>query len=311
MIPNVSIITPAYNRAHTLPRVWNSLCSQTEQNFQWIVVDDGSTDNTKEVISGFNDPRIVYVYQDNAGCNGARNRGDQEIKAEFVVYLDSDDEFFNTGSLTDMLHAIRATRPEIAWVSFTCVDEHGQKVSHLEVDQMEANYLDHVCRQKFWGELFNIYRSDVRAISSWPSYRGFQSLRHLRIARQRPTLMINRPARIYYRQHGDNLSSASATLSRAASMVEATTECIEEHKSAWLNHCPSQFGKYSFHKSVYLALSGPIYLALPSLFHALRYGKWDIRRKVVFLFLAGIVPLSLRKKLFLWRDTWRNRLARK
>jgi len=307
MIPNVSIITPTYNRAHTLPRVWNSLRNQTEQNFQWIVVDDGSTDNTKEVISGFNDLRIVYVYQENMGCNGARNRGEREIKAKFVVYLDSDDEFFDAGSLTDMLHEIRATRPEIAWVSFTCVDEFGQKVPHLEVERMEADYIDHVCEQKFWGEFFDIYRRDALSISGWPPYRGSLALRHWRIAKKRSTLIINRPARIYYRHGGDNLSTASSTLSRAASMAEATTELIEEHKSAWLSHCPCQLGKYNFCMAMYLVLSGSSYLALLGMRYALRYGGWDIRRKTIVLFFASLFPLRMRQKLFLWHQNWRKR----
>jgi glycosyltransferase involved in cell wall biosynthesis len=306
MMPNVSIITPTYNRAHLLPRAWNSLRSQTEQNFQWIIVDDGSSDNTRKVVDDFNDQRIKYVYQSNTGMHGARNRGEREIKAEFVIYLDSDDEFFDAGSLEDMLHEIKATRPEIAWVSFTCVDEYGQKVPYLEVDRMEAGYIDHVCEQKFQGEFFSILRSDSLSISSWPSYNGFSCLRHWRIAKQRPTLLINRPTRIYHQQ-GDNLSTASSALPRATSLAKAAAELIDEHKLAWLSHCPCQLGKYSFYLAMYLALSGSMHLVLPSLFQALRYGKWNIRRKALFLFIACMLPLKLRQKLFLQKYNWNNR----
>jgi hypothetical protein len=208
-----------------------------------------------------------------------------------------------------MLREIRAARPEIAWVSFTCVDEHGQKVPHLETDRMEADYIDHVCEQKFWGEFLYIQRSEVLTISSYPPYNGTESLRHWRIARQRPTLLINRPTRIYHQQ-GDNLSTALSALSRAESMAKSLIELIEEHKLTWLNHCPSQLGKYSFYLAMYLALSGSSFLVLPNLFPALRYGKWDIRRKTIFLFLICLFPLKLRQKLFLWRDDWRNRLKK-
>lgn len=308
-MPSVSIITPTYNRAHLLPRVWNSLCGQTEQNFQWIVVDDGSTDNTKEVVCDFNDPRIDYVcLPNNTGVNAARNRGEQEIKAEFVVYLDSDDEFFDATSLAEMMREIRETRPEIACVNFIHVDEYGQKVPHLEADRMEADYIDHVCEQKFWGDFFTIQRYDSLAISPWPPYRGFEGLRHWRIARQRPTLLINRVAGRVYRQK-DNLTLPQSAILHAASMAKAANELIDEHKSAWLNHCPSQFGKYSFWLAMYLVLSGSSYLALPSLFSALRYGKWSIRIKAVLLFLACIFPLNMRKKLFLLQKNMRNRMA--
>lgn len=301
MIPNVSIITPTYNRSHLLPRIWNSLSTQTEQNFQWIVVDDGSTDNTREVIDGFNDVRINYIYQNNTGVNGARNRGAKEIAAEFVIFLDSDDEFFDIRTLEDMLCEIKATHPEIARVSFTCVDEHGQKVSYLEADRMEADYIDHVCEQKFWGEFFSITRCDALSISSYPPYNGFEVLRHWRIAKQRPTLLINRPARIYHHQ-GDNLTSARSSLLRAASMAKASAEFIEDHRIAWLKHCPSQLGKYSFYQAMYIALSDKrLWLLLPSMWHAWRYGSWSIRRKAMLLLPVCIFPLSLRQKLFLWR----------
>jgi hypothetical protein len=118
--------------------------------------------------------------------------------------------------------------------------------------------------------------------------------------------MINRPARIYHHQ-GDNLTSASSALSRATSMAKATSQLIEEHKQAWLNHCPCQLGKYNFYLGMYLALSGSMRLVLPSLFQAFRYGKWIIRRKTLLLFLACMLPLKLRQKLFLWQHGWRNR----
>ena len=51
----LTVFTPTYNRAHTLPRLYQSLCSQTSQDFDWLVIDDGSTDETKELIGGFSD----------------------------------------------------------------------------------------------------------------------------------------------------------------------------------------------------------------------------------------------------------------
>ena len=64
MNPFVSVITPTYNRAHLLPHVSASLLKQTEERFHWIIVDDGSTDSTREVVQEFNDPHITYVRQE-------------------------------------------------------------------------------------------------------------------------------------------------------------------------------------------------------------------------------------------------------
>ena len=111
MKPAVSIITPSYNRVHTLPRCWASIASQTESNFQWILIDDGSSDGTREWVEGLGDARIVYHWQENRGMGPARNLGMQYATADYVTCLDSDDAFFAPTSLTEMLAAIKSSPP--------------------------------------------------------------------------------------------------------------------------------------------------------------------------------------------------------
>lgn len=92
--PIVSVIIPSYNRAATLPRAINSIFSQSIDNFEIIVVDDGSTDNTEEVIREYNDDRIRYIpHETNRGQGAARNTCLRNARGEFISYLDSDDEF--------------------------------------------------------------------------------------------------------------------------------------------------------------------------------------------------------------------------
>ena len=70
------VFTPTYNRSDTLPRVYDSLCSQTCKDFEWLVIDDGSTDNTKELIKSFiheNKFPIRYIYKDNGGLHTGYN----------------------------------------------------------------------------------------------------------------------------------------------------------------------------------------------------------------------------------------------
>ncbi len=87
----ISIIIPTFNRASFLRSSINSILNQTYQKFEIIVVDDGSTDNTKEVIKEF--PQIRYFYQKNAGVSQARNLGIKKAKYEYIAFLDSDDEW--------------------------------------------------------------------------------------------------------------------------------------------------------------------------------------------------------------------------
>lgn len=91
--PLVSIIIPCYNYGHLLNDAIKSVLNQTHSNWECIIVDDGSSDNTGEVVRRFssNDPRIIYIFQSNKGLAGARNTALKAAKGQFVQFLDADD----------------------------------------------------------------------------------------------------------------------------------------------------------------------------------------------------------------------------
>lgn len=90
----ISVITPTYNRAYILPQCYDSLKSQTSKDFEWIVVDDGSTDNTEEIVKGFIEDNVInitYIKQENGGKHRAHNTGVKAAHSILSVCLDSDD----------------------------------------------------------------------------------------------------------------------------------------------------------------------------------------------------------------------------
>jgi glycosyltransferase involved in cell wall biosynthesis len=86
-----SVIIPTFNRRGFLKKAVDSVLGQTFTGFKLIIVDDGSTDGTGELIKSYNDPRIEYTYQDNTGVSSARNKGLSMATGGFVAFLDSDD----------------------------------------------------------------------------------------------------------------------------------------------------------------------------------------------------------------------------
>lgn len=93
MIPTVSVIIPTYNRADMVDSAIQSVLDQTYADWELIVVDDGSQDNTAEVVAGYLDSRIRYIYQENRRLPGARNTGIRASRGEYIALLDSDDVF--------------------------------------------------------------------------------------------------------------------------------------------------------------------------------------------------------------------------
>ena len=99
----ISVIIPLYNKEAGIATALRSVLSQTFQDFEVIIVDDGCTDSSVAVVETFNDQRIRLIRQQNAGVSAARNRGIEEAKGEYVTFLDADDEW-----MPDFLAEIRA-----------------------------------------------------------------------------------------------------------------------------------------------------------------------------------------------------------
>jgi glycosyltransferase involved in cell wall biosynthesis len=90
-----SIIIPTYNRVKKIKKAVTSVLNQSVSCWELIIVDDGSTDKTKEYINSIRDNRIKYIYQDNKGPAASRNTGIRKAKGQYICFLDSDDEYFH------------------------------------------------------------------------------------------------------------------------------------------------------------------------------------------------------------------------
>ncbi|MDB2050469.1 glycosyltransferase family 2 protein, partial [Clostridium perfringens] len=91
----LTIFTPSYNRAYCLHKCYESLCKQSYKDFDWLIIDDGSTDNTKELVEKWctrnNGFSIRYIYKNNGGLHTAYNAAIENIETELSMCIDSDD----------------------------------------------------------------------------------------------------------------------------------------------------------------------------------------------------------------------------
>ncbi|MGH6888042.1 MAG: glycosyltransferase family 2 protein [Rhizomicrobium sp.] len=93
MTPHFTVVVPVFNRADRLGSALCSVLEQSEQDFEIVVVDDGSTDSPEQVVAALEDPRIAIFRQDNRGGGAARNAGIDRARGTFIAFLDSDDRF--------------------------------------------------------------------------------------------------------------------------------------------------------------------------------------------------------------------------
>lgn len=124
-LPTISVVMPTYNRAHLIERAVNSVLVQIGDGDELIIVDDGSTDDTSQVLSPYLD-RLKYIQIENLSAGCARNRGIAEAKGELVAFIDSDDEWMRGKIETQ--RQLFASLPEILFCfsNFASTDIHGK-----------------------------------------------------------------------------------------------------------------------------------------------------------------------------------------
>lgn len=171
----VTVFTPTYNRAYIIGKLYNSLCEQSCKDFEWLIVDDGSTDNTKELIEKFiadNKIRIKYIYKENGGKHTAINLGVKKAKGKLFFIVDSDDHLTN-----DAVEWIKKNSQEIindsryAGLSGLRITPDGNKIGGgTNFGMIDANAL--AIRNKYYvtGDLAEIYKTDILRQYPFPEY---------------------------------------------------------------------------------------------------------------------------------------------
>ena len=207
-MPVFTVFTPTYNRENLIHRVYDSLCAQTFRDFEWLVVDDGSTDGTRVIVEKWQKKShfpIRYIFQEHGHKKKAFHRGVQEAEGELFLPLDSDDvalphalEIFKH-YWTDI---IPERRGDFVGVCALCVDEKGQIVGDpFPQDIFESDTLECRHRYRVTGEKWGCLRTDILRQFPFPTeIIGFipEGVVWSAIAKHYKTLFINHTLRIYY-----------------------------------------------------------------------------------------------------------------
>lgn len=168
----ITVLTPTFNRESTLPRLAKSLNEQTDQDFEWLVIDDGSIDNTKAVVQRYEKDFVVpvrYFYKENGGKHSALNIGFEMALGEWVFIVDSDD-WLDRKCIETIKSNITKLDRQIGSLSFLKVFENGQVIGD-EYPKVLENYLDRI-KLGISGDKADVFRKDAISKFRFPTYSG-------------------------------------------------------------------------------------------------------------------------------------------
>ena len=305
-----SVITPTYNRAHTLERVYRSLQEQSFQDFEWVVVDDGSTDTTRTLVQGWQQQAsfpICYVWQPNQHKKTAFNNGVRHARGEWLVAIDSDDEL-DPNALYHMAGVWEQIPPDLRTrtvaITGLCMHPDGRVVGDLYPrDVMDVSSLDMTFRYHVRGEKFGCLRTDVLRQFPFPEdIHGFvpESLVWRAIARAGyMTRFVNQVFRVYHDEdrglsHDDVPDSGRHALGLWLLAHDTVAHCL-----GWFRYQPMAFFRAAIRYTRFSLHMRAQRVARPA---GRRLGCWGAR-----LLVAAMWPLGA---ILYLRDRLRDAVAR-
>lgn len=259
-----TVFTPTYNRSSTLPRVYESLKAQTFRDFEWLIVDDGSTDNTRQIVETWeteaNFP-IRYIHQTNQGKPAAYNRAVAEAEGELFLFIDSDDRCFPQALERLKYHwdSIPAEQREnFSAVTALCQDQHGRLCGEkFAQDVLDSDSIEMYMKGRMIGEKWGFQRTDVLREFPFPQLAGEkfvpESVVWLAISRKYRTRFVNEILRVYFindgaKDHLTQLGNTGVLWGRAFFYRQVLNDFID-----WLFRAPLvlyrsaiNFSRYSF-----------------------------------------------------------------
>jgi len=234
----ITVFTPIYNRRAILKRVYQSLSDQTFRDFEWLIIDDGSFDNTRGIVSAFEHDAtfpIRYYYQFNAGKHTAINKAVSLTDSKFFVIADSDDSF-KPESLEVFINEWTLIpenqREEYQGIICKCYDaSSGKNIGDFQGNRIDANELDAGFKLQFRFEKWSFFRIDVLREFLFPEPKEKlkfypETVVWQRMSRKYKTRYINVSLRAYYKDQENALTSDNNL--RYAENVYLWQHCIND-----------------------------------------------------------------------------------
>ena len=273
----LTVFTPSYNRAHTLPRTYHSLCIQTCQDFEWLVIDDGSTDNTQQLVETWikeNKIPIRYIYKENGGLFTGYNTAYANIHTELNVCIDSDD--YMPENAIELIINLWKEKGDKKYGGIIGLDfnikTHEPIGGFFPEKLNEIYYLELYVKGIHYGDVKSVLRTDIMKTVApqigFPGEKNFNPVyMQLQIDNDYPMLLLNQNlcwVDYQYQTGGDSMSKAifrqylnsprsfaklrllemtlkhSDWKNRLRSAIHYVSSCIISKDKYWLHNSPNK-----------------------------------------------------------------------
>lgn len=292
----LTVITPTYNRGNLLENCYNSLKNQVDLNFEWLIIDDGSTDNTKDVVDKFISENIVpirYIYKKNGGKHTALNIGFKEAKGELSLILDSDDTLTKDAvrSIWEVWDKSKNIN-DISSIVFLRRYKNGEIIGdNFKEDMKVTNHIDIAFNNRVRGDKCEVYVTDILKQYQYPIFENekfmSESVVWTQIGRKYRLICVNKPIYITeYLPGGLTKSGRKLRINCPLGGMLFAKECIKDDiilkyriKNAILYVCYGFFAKKKLSYMVNESGSKVLVFFMIPLGYTL-YKYWNYKYKV-------------------------------
>lgn len=298
----VSIVLTTYKRSHLLLKAVDSVLKGSYTNFELIIVNDCSPDDTDEVVKQIIDTRVKYIKLSvNSGVLAARNRGFDESRGDIITILD-DDDVLVPDALEQVVAAFSSIDPKergILW--FDCTDkESGKKSGNLPINAGVIHFDDYVCG-RINGDFWLVFARHVLDGQRFDErLRAHESLFWLKLHRLYPAKYFPMVLCEKYREHGERLCDISVRMSQLPQTLLALTEFQRQFGQDLERICPIEYGAKMAYLGLHQLMSGEFGPGRKSILTSLRF-RFSINYLGLYA-LSFFVGSNIIKKLYILNE---------
>jgi len=311
-----SVVIPLYNKKDYIGRAIASVLEQSFNDYELLIVDDGSTDGGADVVTEFDDPRIHLVKQKNGGCSAARNRGIQEASAEYIAFLDADDIWLP--NFLQSIYEMIKVYPQAGVYSTACgLVNSENKQSNVQLAGIPGgsgwrgivpNYFR--CLDGGWSPVWSncvcVPMTTFRAVGTFNEklHIGEDIDMWVRIALKFPMAFLNEVHAMYFRNAEGRVSNADNPGEPPLSYAGEVLRVIE---TGQVNDYDASSMKYFLDKFNYLSAVACLRIGMPRLSRQwiAQIGKTrgNLRLKIWLVIILSYLPASAGKSVVRFRES--------